>query len=82
MVLQNSYINSNEPETILEIEEVVEFVAKLIESTAWKSTPYPSDRQHVVSYPAHIRETIKNKRRLRKIWQRSRFPVGKAALIE
>ena len=47
-VLQNSYIPPNEPETVNEIKEEVEFVTKLIQNTAWESTPNPPDKQHVI----------------------------------
>ena len=56
---QNSYIPPNEREILCEIEEDVEFVTKIIQSTDWEDTPNPPDRQHVVSYPAYIKEMIK-----------------------
>ena len=65
-MLQNSNIPSNEPEITDEIEEDVEFVTNHIQSTAWESTPIPPDRQHVGSYPAYKRVTIKKKAKVEK----------------
>lgn len=73
------HINLNVPiKTPTELDEAVETLTKLIHEAAFLSTPqqiyhdFPNFR---VSY--EIRQLIRKKRRLRKIWQRTRRPADK-----
>ena len=62
------------------IDEAVEQINNCIHQAAWNSTPEPRAYEHEVEYPTHIRNKIKEKRKLRKIWQTTRWPEHKAQL--
>ena len=50
----------------------------IIQQTAWSSTPSPHRNYQVDEFAPRIKQTILDKRKLRKIWQTSRSPQDKA----
>lgn len=65
--------------TECELEEAVECFTRCIQEAAWQaSTPHPQTQaQHNAQYPTYIRNLIKEKRRARSRWQRTRLRYDK-----
>ena len=62
-----------------DIEKAIEHFNEIIQDSAWLSTPKIHHQETLINYPIEIREKLKEKRRLRKIWQRSQYPGDKLA---
>lgn len=70
----------NPIKTITDIEETVESINKIIHEAANASTkPRKKLPLMLNQYPKTIKEKISERRNLRKIWQRTRYPADKAA---
>lgn len=62
-----------------ELESQTALFIENLRQAAAQATPAPRDRlEREVIYPAEIRELIKNRRRARRIWHRTRNPADKA----
>lgn len=68
-------INLQQPE---HLEAASNYVTEMIQKAAWESTP-PTTRKNTfeAEIPLETRELLKDKRRARKRWQRSRNPIDK-----
>lgn len=61
-----------------ELDDAVEAFVQLIHEAAYRSTPHKDEhRKTNIRVSLEIRNLIKIKRRLRKIWQRTRLPTDK-----
>lgn len=58
-----------------QIEAAVEYLNNIIQSTTWKATTVI--RQKNNEYPLNIQNKIKDKRKLRSIWQRTHYSEDK-----
>lgn len=63
-----------------EIENAVEYLTKIIQKSAWKSTPDFVESERVYANPRHVQELIKEKRKMRKVWQKYRKSDDKIKL--
>lgn len=71
---------TKEISTIADLEREVETFTQQIQDCAWYSTPVVQKKNFHQNYPPEIIELIKNKRKLRKTWQRTRYPLLKTHL--
>ena len=62
-----------------EIETELNKLVKNIQTTAWNNTPKIKTKLHSINYPREVLTLIREKRRARKKWQRTRAPVHKTA---
>ena len=60
-----------------DIELAIEHFNKHIQDAAWISTPELDNQDTQINYPIEIKEKLKEKRRLRKIWQRTHYITDK-----
>lgn len=67
--------------TNLDIDKATEHLTQSIQQAAWYSTPEPKTIEPI-SYncPALVKQKIDEKRKLRKVWQRTRAPQDKSTL--
>jgi hypothetical protein len=64
-----------------DIEEVIQCLTQNIQDASWKATPsIHKMKQEKQNTPLHIRQLISEKRRARRIWQRTRNPSDKTNL--
>ena len=63
-----------------EIEDSIEFITKLIQDSAWSTTPEPNDKHIVNNYTIEIKNKLTEKRKLRREWKLSRNPIDKTNL--
>ena len=66
--------------TDLDIEDAIEIFNSAIQRASWLSTPPIRNRKCNAPADPKIREQIQSKRKLRKEWQRHRFPSDKTKL--
>lgn len=66
--------------TEYDIDEAVELLTCAIQDAAWQATPESNQGTKTENVPLHVREKIREKRRLRKIWQSTRQPSDKNKL--
>lgn len=67
-------------QTIEDLEDASEKFIKLIQDSAWANTKIRNSRKIVTTYPEHILNKVREKRRARKRWQQSRDPSDKNIL--
>lgn len=63
-----------------DITQAVEHLNKSLQQAAWVSTTINPEYERTLDYPVHIKEKVKEKRDLRKIWQTTRCPKIKKRL--
>lgn len=63
-----------------EIEEVVKYLTEIIQFASWTATPDTSEKVEIQNTPLYLRQMISEKRRMRRLWQRSRNPSVKRNL--
>ncbi len=56
------------------MEIAIDYITRMIQKVAWKSTTELKTQERINNYPLEIRRQIAKKRRLRKRWQRTRNP--------
>lgn len=67
--------------TEIDIDNATEYLTKLIQEAAWRSTPLlDSKKETSLNYSKEIKRTISEKRKLRSIWQKYRRPEDKTKL--
>lgn len=79
-ILQNSVDTNVQAETTEELDNEVWTFTTQIQQAAWRSTPLIEQRPYKGQYPINIRSMVKEKRKLRCKWQRTRFPADKRKL--
>ena len=62
------------------IDEAVEFLTNSIQEACWKATPSETFVTKYDTSPDFIKQAIKEKRKLRKIWQNTRYSADKIRL--
>ena len=62
-----------------DIDEATEYIVESIQNAAWHATPEHNTNNLANKYPMFIRDKITEKRRLRQIWQRTRYPCDKTS---
>ena len=67
--------------TPVQLEDELELFNSVIQQAAWESTPsiYTGFRKNQ-NYPLEVRELVREKRKARKIWQRTRSPENRKVL--
>lgn len=60
-----------------DVEKATDYITKMIQQAAWKSTPELKLKEEINNFPFEIRRKIATKRKLRKKWQKSRNPDDK-----
>ena len=68
------------PSNKSDIEEYAYQITSSIQNAAWRSTPELKKNFISKSYPYDVKNLLKEKRRLRRKWQRTRNPQHKTAL--
>ena len=63
-----------------EVIQAVEIFTKCVQKAAWESTPTRNQYYRNIKSPQYIVDAIAEKRKLRKIWQRTRCPYDKKRL--
>ena len=66
--------------TVQEIEDETLNLTAQIQKAAWLSTPVVPEKVYFQKYPPNILELIKEKRKIRKKWQSTRYPFLKTQL--
>lgn len=75
------HINLRTPlKTADDIEEACKYITNMIQTAAWRNTPSLPIASDPMFQPAEIKNKIAEKRRLRRIWHRSRHPSDKSML--
>lgn len=64
-------ISTKSPE---EVETAIDYITTAIQRAAWESTPKQQMTEKIIHYSANIKDKPTEKRKLRKIWQKSRLP--------
>lgn len=76
--LLNNTLKLNVPlKTEYDITKAVEHFNRVIQNAAWQSTPKEKQQTKQPDYPIEIRNKITEKRRLRRVWHRTRHPDDK-----
>lgn len=77
-------LNTNFNKNILKTKEnliyAVEHFNTTIQTAAWESTPSRDCKDNKLNYSKTILDKIAKKRRIRKLWQLSRYPSTKTRL--
>ena len=75
-------VKDNLPPNILlksntDLEEAINTFNTVIQQAAWKSTPKVNQTEQKCTMTETLRKTIKEKRKLRSLWQSTRHPIDK-----
>ncbi len=63
-----------------EIDNAVEYITKLIQKASWLATPDPQLKTGTTDLPSSIIHLVKKKRKIRKLWQETRYLAHKTEL--
>lgn len=79
-ILRNTIDSNVLAQTTEELDDELLTFTTQIQQAAWRSTPHIEQNCYKGQYPINIRKIAKEKRKVRRKWQHSRYPLDKRQL--